>query len=130
MTAWVWIVGPTLVLAASIWHSAQEPFGPFNWYPQYFVLWALLLVFVFAGLWGVIDGPGNKWLLRLSAVLMALYAVLMLLITSGHGGDHDYIEYGMWGVIFLFCVFTFIVAGMQPNSTIERDGPHAARPSL
>ena len=133
VTGWVWIVGPLIVLAWSIWDLAQKPFGPFSAYPQSFLLWAVLLGFMFAGFWGVIEGPGSKWLLRLAAVLVALYVVLMLLITSGHafhGGEHDYLSYGILAAIFLFCVFTFVVAGMQPNNTIERDGLQAARPSL
>ena len=133
VTAWFWIVGPLLVLAWSIWDLAQKPFGLFSAYPQSFLLWAVLLGFMFAGFWGVIQGPGSKWFLRLAAVLVALYTVLMFLISSDHGfhgGEHDYVAYSILGALFLFCVFTFIVAGMQPNSTIERDGPQAARPSL
>jgi hypothetical protein len=48
----------------------------------------------------------------------------MFLITSDHGfhgGDHDYLTYSILGAIFLFCVFTFIVAGMQPNNALLTD---------
>jgi hypothetical protein len=117
-------------LVFHIWQSVHSEFVRFSYYA---FVWCSLLALAVCGFWFLIGGPGGKWLLRAAAILVALFVLLNFLLAWGHGGAHgnyDYTLYATLAAIVAFCGVTVVVAGMQPNPTIERDGPQAARPSL
>jgi hypothetical protein len=120
------------VLCASIWDIAQKPFGTlFSAFEQYMLLWGVLLALSFSGLCTLVHGRGHKWLLRGAAVVVALYLVLMFLISSDwafHSGTHDYLLYSILATAFLFCVLTFVIAGMQPNPGVHTDAQDRGAP--
>jgi hypothetical protein len=133
IAAWIWIVGPLLVLCASAWDIAQKPLGTlFSSFGQYTLVWGMLIALAFSGFWTLLDGPGYKWLLRGASIVVAVYMVLMFLISSDwgfHGGAHDYVTYSVLAAVFLFCVVTFIIAGMQPNTTPHSDARDVPAPA-
>lgn len=111
VTAWIWLVGPVVLLVAHIWNSLQTDFISLGYYA---VSWGALLILALCGFWFLVDGPGAKWLLRIAAALVALYVGLMFLISSGNApfyGGHDYVMYAVMALAVAFCVFTVLVAG-------------------
>jgi len=82
----------------------------------YVVVWGFLLTLALCGFWFLVDGPGAKWVLRAAATVVALYVILMFLISSGDApfyGGHDYSLYAYMAAGVAFCAFTFYVAGRR-----------------
>jgi hypothetical protein len=113
VAGWIWLVVPLLLLVAHIWMSVRQEFISLSYYA---VVWGSLLALSLCGFWFVIDGPGAKWLLRAAATVVALYVILMFLISSGNApfyGGHNYFLYAYMAAGVAFCVFTFYVAGRR-----------------
>jgi len=110
-TGWIWLLGPLLLLVWHFWLSIQNEFISVAYYA---VAWGSLLVLALCGFWFLIGGPGAKWILRIAAVLVALYVGLLLVITSGNApfyGGHDYVGYTFMTLGVAFCVFTILISG-------------------
>lgn len=113
VTGWIWLTVPLLLLVANIWVSVHEDFISLGYYV---VVWGSLLLMSMCGFWFIIDGPGAKWALRAASTVVALYVILMFLISSGSApfyGGHNNLLYAYMLAGVLFCIFSFYVAGRR-----------------
>ena len=111
LTGWIWLLWPLAFLVAHIWNSVHTDFISLSYYV---VSWGSLLALALCGFWYLVNGPGAKWLLRVAAVLVALYVGLMFLISSGNApfyGGHHYPMYAVMAAAVAFCVLTVFIAG-------------------
>ena len=110
-TGFAWLVLPLLLLAYFIWSDLQNDFLTLGYYV---VLWGSQVLLALCGFWFLVKGPGAKWILRVAATSVALYALLIFLIAFGegrHSGGHNYLMYTAVAVVIAFCSFTFLVTG-------------------
>jgi len=125
VVAWIWMIAPLGLLALHISQSMQTEFIRLSYYV---VVWSSLLALAVCGFWFLIAGPGAKWLLRAAALLVALFVAINFLIAWDYGGaqgNHDLGLYSIMCAVVSFCALTAVVAGMQPNPSIQ-SGPAQA----
>lgn len=104
---WVWLLGPLALFVFQLWTDIHAPFLNFEYY---IVSWTSLLFLALCSAWFLIGMPGAKWVLRAAAILVALYTVLIALLTEGGASVAIYASFA---AILLFCVATIALASRR-----------------
>lgn len=94
----------------------------------YVVAWGFLMSCIVGGAMAALGHSVGRWLVVATAVLFALYQLWLLLAYGPDSGPLREIQ--ELGAILFAIVVAVVVGRKQPNTTVERDGPQAARPSL
>ena len=93
----------------------------------YVVYWGVLAGCIIGGVLMALRRPVGHWLALGTAVLVALNELWVLLAYGAESKGEWVMQTAM---LITFAVVVAALACKQPNSTVERDGPQAARPSL
>jgi hypothetical protein len=104
---WVWLLGPLASITFQLWTDFHMPFLSFEYY---IVSWSSLMFLALCGAWFLIGMPGAKWVLRAAAVLVALYTLLIALLTEGGASVAICASVA---AILLFCVATIAIANRR-----------------
>lgn len=99
VVAWIWMIAPLGLLALHISQSMQTEFIRLSYYV---VVWSSLLALAVCGFWFLIAWD-----------------------YGGAQGNHDLGLYSIMCAVVSFCALTAVVAGMQPNPSIQ-SGPAQA----
>jgi hypothetical protein len=102
----------------------------FAGFAYYVAAWGGLLLLALCGVWFLIGMSGAKWVLRVAAVIVALFVVLIGLIAWSNApfyGGHDVVFYVYLVLAVAFCAVTYFIAGRRGAQPIGQHGrPPAA----
>ncbi len=104
---WVWLIGPLALLVVQLWTDFHTPFLNFGYY---IVSWTTLFFLALCGAWFLIGMPGAKRVLRAAAILVALYTLLIALLTEGGASATIYASFA---AVLLCCGVTIAIANRR-----------------